>query len=127
MEVWWSQQLDFLRDRVVSRQAVKRPAPAALPGPGPAGSPPGHPPAKAPKKNKLINGVPPDTLKAQHICIKWNVGTCTVQASRHDSPDKSDTQQVRHICGGCWFLSRAEDESHPMKTCRKKNSQGLFQ
>ena len=59
MEVWWSQQLDFLRDRVVSRQAVKRPAPAALPGPGPAGSPPGHPPAKAPKKNKLINGVPP--------------------------------------------------------------------
>ena len=60
-------------------------------------------------------------------CIKWNVGTCQVQASRHDSPDKSDSQQVRHICGGCWFLGKVEDESHSMKTCKKKNAQGLFQ
>ena len=111
----------FLRDRVVSRQAAKRPAPAALPGPGPAGG------SSGPEKNKRINGVPPDTLKAQRICIKWNVGTCLVQASRHDSPDRSDTQQVWHICGGCWFLNHTEDESHSMKTCKKKNSQGLFQ
>ena len=128
MEVWWAQQIDFLRDRVVARQTgAKRPAPAAPAGPGGTGSLLGQPPAKLQKKNKLINGVPPDTLKSHHICIKWNVGTCTVQANRHDSPDKSDPQQVRHLCGGCWFLSQVEDESHSMKTCKKKNSQGLFQ
>ena len=127
MEIWWAQQIDFLRDRVVSKQGVKRSAPTAPAGPSTASNPPGQPPAKVQKKNKLICGVPPDTLKASHICIKWNVGTCQVQASRHDSPDKSDSQQVRHICGGCWFLGKVEDESHSMKTCKKKNAQGLFQ
>ena len=92
MEIWWAQQIDYLRDRVVSKQGVKRPAPTVPAGPGTSGSVPGQPPAKIPKKNKLICGVPPETLKSSHICIKWNVGTCQVQANRHDSPDKSDTQ-----------------------------------
>ena len=127
MEIWWAQQIDYLRDRVVAKQGLKRAAPAAPAAPGAAAGAHGQPPAKLPKKNKLINGVPPDNLKANHICIKWNVGTCQSTASRHDSPDRSDTQQVRHICGGCWFLNKVEDESHSMKTCKKKNAQGLFQ
>ena len=127
MEIWWAQQIDFLRDRVVVRQTRKRPLPAGPAGPKSAAPPPGQPPAKSQKRNKDINGVPPDTLKSHHICIKWNVGTCSVQAAHHDSPDRSDSQQVRHICGGCWFLSQVEDESHSMRTCKRKNSSGVFQ
>ena len=101
-------KFDFLRDRVVAKQGTKRPAVAAPAGPSTSGGVLGQPPAKVLKKNKLVNGVPPETLKSSHICIKWNVGTCQGQTSRRDSPDRSDTQQgsqVRHICGGCWFLS----------------------
>ena len=123
METWWGLQLETLRDRAIARQ-LKRPALPAGNSQPPAGSQP--PPAKVQKRNKDIYGVAPEVLKSKRICIKWNVGTCSVKESSHDSPDKSDSQKVRHICGGCWHLHRTEDESHPMKTCRHLGKDGLF-
>ena len=118
MEAWWTLQIDTLRDRILTQRLAKRPAPAAAAGAG------GPPPAKALKRDKAINGIPPEVLKAKNICIKWNVGSCTVKESSHDSHDKS--QKLRHICGGCWHLNQQEDESHSMKQCRLKGKDGVF-
>ena len=129
METWWKLAVDSLRDRVITRatnhMAVKRPAPGPHPHPGQAHQ--GQPPAKAIKlKGKDVFGIEASLLKNASICIKWNTGSCQIQTSPHDSPDKSETKQVRHVCGGCWATSGVEDSSHPAKTCTKRGKDGLF-
>ena len=118
LEGWWSRAIEALRVRS-SRPAVatKRPATTTLPA--------SAPPAKK-DRSKDIAGVSGDFLKSQNICIKWNVQTCSSTTSPHDCPDRSVTTQVKHVCGGCAFLGKPEDSSHPMKTCKYKNKEGLF-
>ena len=126
MVAWWDQAVESLRHRIASRVvtqagAAKRPAPAAAPGSS------GQPPAKTQKlKGKDVFGVEASLLKNNGICIKWNTGSCQIQADTHDSPDKSDTRPVRHVCGGCWALAKVEDSSHPMKSCSRRGKDGLF-
>ena len=118
--VWWEQMLEGVKLRA-SRPGLKRPQ-AAVP-PVPAAGGPSAP--KQPRSAKLVYGIEGSYLKSNHICIKWNLGSCQIQHSPHDSPERSDSQQVRHVCGGCLFQSRGEDSSHSMKTCRYKKD-GLF-
>ena len=65
-------------------------------------------------------------LRQKNICIRWNVGSCSETSDTHPSPDRSAAAPVRHICGGCSFLGKQDDSSHSMKTCRHKNSDGIF-
>ena len=124
LERWWRLALETLHNKSLRPMAAKRPPPATNPG---------QPPAKrldnrdttAPKKKDMF-GVPGDFLRQKNICIRWNVGSCSETSDTHPSPDRSAAAPVRHICGGCSFLGKQDDSSHSMKTCRYKNSDGIF-
>ena len=77
-------------------------------------------------KKSDVFGVSGDFLRQNNVCIRWNVSSCSEGADTHPSPDRSATAQVRHICGGCLFLGKPEDSSHPMKSCRNKGADGVF-
>ena len=123
LERWWSLALESLHNRALRPAAVsKRPAaapPAAAPGP------------LAKKADTRVKkdmfGISGDFLRQKNICIRWNVSTCSESAASHPSPDRSATEPVRHVCGGCAFLNKSDSASHPMKVCKLKNSDGIFQ
>ena len=124
LENWWKLAMETLNNRTRRPAAAKRPLPATTPG---------QPPAKrvdnrdttAPKKKDMF-GIPGDFLRQKNICIRWNVSHCSESGESHVSPDRSATAPVRHICGGCAFLGKPDDSSHPMKSCRNKNTDGIF-
>ena len=126
LENWWKLAMETLNNRAM------RPAPAAAKRPPPTAAP-GQPPAKrvdnkdtTVQKKKDMFGVPGDFLRQKNICIRWNVGHCSESGESHVSPDRSATAPVKHICGGCAFLGKPDDSSHPMKSCRNKNTDGIF-
>ena len=123
LEKWWALAMETINNKASRMQAAKRPMVATAPG---------QPPAKRVddkktviKKNDVF-GVPGDFLRQNNVCIRWNVNSCSEGSDTHPSPDRSATAQVRHICGGCLFLGKPEDTSHPMKSCRNKGADGVF-
>ena len=124
LEKWWRLARETLNDRAARPQPTKR---------TPAAPAPGQPPAKRPdtkrdrpdKKNDVF-GVPGDFLRQKNICIRWNVSSCSDSNDTHPSPDRSATAAVRHVCGGCAYLGKPDDTSHPMKSCRWKGGDGIF-
>ena len=123
LEEWWKLARETLQDRALKPPAAKRPLPAATPG---------QPPAKRQDnrdntvQKKKMFGVSGDFLRQKNICIRWNVGHCSESGESHVSPDRSATAPVKHVCGGCAFLGKPDDSSHPMKSCRNKNTDGIF-
>ena len=120
LERWWSLALESLHNRALRPGVSKRPAPAQ-PGAGP-------PPKKVDNRvKKDMFGVSGDFLRQKNICIRWNVSSCSESAASHPSPDRSATEPVRHVCGGCAFLGKSDSATHPMKVCKNKSSEGIFQ
>ena len=66
-------------------------------------------------------GVPGDFLRGRNICIKFNQGKCTFTSAPHEGLDKSGNL-LKHVCGGCAFLKKPDDSSHPMMSCPAKDA-----
>ena len=119
LENWWALAMEGLDNR--RRAAVsKRPAPA---------QPLTAPPTKKQDikdKRKDMFGIPGDFLRQKNICIRWNVNSCSESTAPHPSPDRSATEPVRHVCGGCAFLGKSDSATHPMKNCKNMNNEGFF-
>ena len=123
LELWWSQSMDMMRTKQAGSRAMSGAAPAGAAPKRPAETPTGAaPPAKAQKR--AVMGVPGDWLRQNHICIKFNLGRCTLPAP-HESLDKSGNM-LRHLCGGCLFLKKGQDGGHGMSTCPNKPVSGVF-
>ena len=122
LDMWWNQTIDMLRTTQSGARAsggftssgtTKRPAEAPA---APA------PPAKAQKRS--VMGIPGEWLRQQSLCIKFNLGRCTV-AAPHPSPDKAGGM-LRHLCGGCLHLKKGQDGGHGMDACPHKPVSGVF-
>ena len=122
LERWWALALESLHNRALRPAATKRPASAP---PSAAAGPPAKKVDNKTKKDMF--GISGDFLKQKNICIRWNISSCSESAASHPSPDRSATEPVRHVCGGCAFLNKSDSASHPMKVCKFKNSDGIFQ
>ena len=120
---WWDQALLTLNVKQAGRRLASQP-PVNPAGPkrGAEVQPPGLPPAKVQKR--AVMGVPGEWLREQLICIKFNLGRCTL-AAPHQSPVGSSVM-LRHLCGGCLFLEKGSDGGHGMSACPNKNSTGFF-
>ena len=120
LERWWALALESLHNRALKVVPSKRPAATPLGG---------APPAKkldVKDKKKDMFGVTGEFLRQKNICIRWNISSCSESSSPHTSPDRSATEPVHHICGGCAFLGKSDTAAHPMRTCKFKNADGIF-
>ena len=123
LELWWTQTVDMMRTMQSGARATGQTATSGTAGKRAAETPAGAaPPSKAQKR--AVMGVPGDWMRSNHLCIKFNLGRCSL-AAPHESPDKSGNL-LRHLCGGCLYLKKGQDGGHGMTACPNKPSSGVF-
>ena len=122
LEKWWSRAESTLRNKATLGAS----RPAGQPSKRPAGQQDsGEQPAPKKKKGDVV-GLSGDWLRKNGLCIKFQLGTCSVVATQHEIPQQGNTIQVRHACAGCIWLKKGEDSSHGAKACKHKNHEGVF-
>ena len=123
LEKWWSRAESSLRNKAVrgaSGQAAQQPK-------RPANNHESSEQPASKKKKGDVAGIPGDWLRKQGLCIKFQLGTCSVVATQHEIQQQGSSITVRHLCAGCIWLKKGDDTSHGAKSCKHKNNEGVFQ
>ena len=123
LERWWNRAETTLRNKAVPAggRTQQPPQPSKRPAPGETADPP----TKKQKKGDVA-GLAGDWLRKNGLCIKFQLGTCAVSAASHEIVQQGGSIQVKHACAGCIWLKKGDDGSHGAKSCKHRNSEGVF-
>ena len=124
MEKWWTRAEGAIRNKVTRGAGGQAAQPAAKRNGGQQEAADQPPPKK--KKGDVL-GIPGDWLRKQGLCIKFQLGTCSITTAQHEIQQQGSTITVRHACAGCTWLKKGEDTSHGARACKYKGQDGVFQ